>query len=281
MATERQDPRPWVVKRTSRCESSSSYPTATGGAHGAGFELVSVRAVRTANGSAKDRNTAAILISIQRPFSKSYCWAGAHHGGVALDLVLLGPPGSGKGTQAALLSEKYGIPAISTGDVLRAQVEAGIPLGKRVKAYLDRGELVPDSLVVDLIQHRLLDPDTQQGFILDGFPRTLPQAQALDTMLAALDRPLDAVLYLQVDPQAVRERLGQRHRGDDRQSVIDHRLDVFLDQTAPLITYYQEEGKLKLIDGSQPPEVVAASIEDAIRSLAESGNGSSRTPSRS
>ncbi len=198
-----------------------------------------------------------------------------------MDLVLLGPPGSGKGTQAALLSEKYGIPAISTGDVLRAQVEAGTPLGKRVKAYLDRGELVPDSLVVDLIQHRLLDPDTQQGFILDGFPRTLPQAQALDTMLAALDRPLDAVLYLQVDPQAVRERLGQRHRGDDRQSVIDHRLDVFLDQTAPLISYYQEQGKLKLIDGSQPPEVVAASIEDAIGSLAESGNGSSRTPSRS
>ena len=197
-----------------------------------------------------------------------------------MDLVLLGPPGSGKGTQAALLSEKYGIPAISTGDVLRAQVEAGTPLGKRVKAYIDRGELVPDSLVVDLIQHRLL-ADTQQGFILDGFPRTLPQAQALDTMLAALDRPLDAVLYLQVDPQAVRERLGQRHRGDDRQSVIDHRLDVFLDQTAPLISYYEEEGKLKLIDGSQPPEVVAASIEDVIRSLAGSGNGSSRTPSRS
>ena len=197
-----------------------------------------------------------------------------------MDLVLLGPPGSGKGTQAALLSEKYGIPAISTGDVLRAQVEAGTPLGKRVKAYIDRGELVPDSLVVDLIQHRLL-ADTQQGFILDGFPRTLPQAQALDTMLAALDRPLDAVLYLQVDPQAVRERLGQRHRGDDRQSVIDHRLDVFLEQTAPLISYYEEGGKLKLIDGSQPPEVVAASIEEAIRSLAESGNGSSRTPSRS
>jgi adenylate kinase len=200
---------------------------------------------------------------------------------VALDLVLLGPPGSGKGTQATLLSEKYGIPAISTGDVLRAQVEAGTPLGRRVKAYLDRGELVPDSLVVDLIQHRLLDPDTQQGFILDGFPRTLPQAQALDAMLAALDRPLDAVLYLQVDPQAVRERLGQRHRGDDRQGIIDHRLDVFLDQTAPLISYYQAHGKLKLIDGAQPPEVVAASIEDAIRSLAASGNGSSRTPSRS
>ncbi|HXN57413.1 MAG TPA: adenylate kinase [Candidatus Angelobacter sp.] len=185
---------------------------------------------------------------------------------MGLDLVLLGPPGSGKGTQAALLSQKYRIPAISTGDLLRAQVEAG--LGQRVKAYLDRGELVPDSLVVDLIQHRLLDPDTQAGFILDGFPRTVPQAQALDSMLAALDRPLDAVLYLQVDPQAVRERLGQRHRVDDQQGVIDHRLDVFLQQTAPLITYYQDQGKLKLIDGTQPPEVVAAGIEDVIRPLA-------------
>jgi adenylate kinase len=185
---------------------------------------------------------------------------------MGLDLVLLGPPGSGKGTQAAMLSQKYWIPAISTGDVLRAQVEAG--LGQRVKAYLDRGELVPDSLVVDLIQHRLSDPDTQQGFILDGFPRTVPQAQALDSMLAALDRPLDAVLYLQVDPQAVRERLGQRHRGDDLQGVIDHRLDVFLQQTSPLISYYQAQGKLKLIDGAQPPEAVAASIDEAIRPLA-------------
>jgi adenylate kinase len=197
---------------------------------------------------------------------------------VALDLVLLGPPGSGKGTQAAILSEKYGIPAISTGDVLRAQVEAGTPLGKRVKAYLDRGELVPDSLVVDLIQHRLSDPDTQQGFILDGFPRTVPQAQALDTMLTALDRPLDAVLYLQLDPQAVRERLGLRHRGDDRESIIKHRLDVFLEQTAPLVSYYQEQGKLKLIDGSQPPEAVAAGIEDVIRSLSFGDAGFGHKP---
>jgi adenylate kinase len=100
-------------------------------------------------------------------------------------------------------------------------------------------------------------------------------------MLTALDRPLDAVLYLQLDPQAVRERLGQRHRGDDRQGVIDHRLEVFLDQTAPLISYYQDHGKLKLIDGAQPPEAVAASIEEVIRSLARSSNGSSRTTSRS
>jgi adenylate kinase len=198
-----------------------------------------------------------------------------------LDLVLLGPPGSGKGTQAATLSEKYGIPAIATGDILRAHVARGTPLGKRVKAYLDRGELVPDDLVVDLIRHRLSDPDTQQGFILDGFPRTVRQAQALDSMLTALDRPLDAVLYLQLDPQAVKERLGQRQRSDDLEGIVDHRLDVFLDRTAPLIRYYNDEGKLKVIDGAQPPEVVAASIEDVIRELAGSSNGSSRTPTHS
>ena len=198
-----------------------------------------------------------------------------------MDLVLLGPPGSGKGTQAAMLSAKYGIPAIATGDILRAHVASGTPLGKRVKAYLDRGELVPDGLVVDLIQHRLLDPDTQHGFILDGFPRTVPQAQALDSMLTALDRPLDAVLYLQLEPEAVKERLGQRHRSDDLQGIVDHRLDVFLDRTAPLIRYYNDQGKLKVIDGARPPEEVAASIEEVIQSLAGSGNGSSRTPSRS
>jgi adenylate kinase len=198
-----------------------------------------------------------------------------------LDLVLLGPPGSGKGTQAAMLSEKYGIPAIATGDILRAHVASGTPLGKRVKAYLDRGELVPDGLVVDLIQHRLLDPDTQQGFILDGFPRTVPQAQALDSMLTALDRPLDAVLYLQLEPLAVKERLGQRHRSDDLEGIVDHRLDVFLDRTAPLIRYYNDQGKLKVIDGARPPEAVAASIEEVIRAVAGSGNGSSRTPGRS
>jgi adenylate kinase len=200
---------------------------------------------------------------------------------MGLDLVLLGPPGSGKGTQAARLAEKYGIPTIATGDILRAQVEAGMPLGNRVKAYLDRGELVPDSLVVDIIQHRLSDPDTQHGFILDGFPRTVPQAKALDAMLAALQRPLDAVLYLQVDRQALRDRLGLRHRSDDRQDIVDHRLDVFLDQTAPLISYYRDQGKLKLIDGGQPPEAVAAAIDDVIRSLSPSSGEPNATPIRS
>jgi adenylate kinase len=186
---------------------------------------------------------------------------------MALDLVLLGPPGSGKGTQAALLTEKYRIPAIATGDILRAQVEAGTPQGQQVRSYLDRGELVPDQLVVDIIRHRLSEPDTEAGFILDGFPRTVPQAQALDAMLAELQRPLDAVLYLQVDRQSLQDRLGQRHRQDDRPDIVDHRIDVFLEQTAPLIGYYRDEGKLRLIDAARPPELVAAAIEDVIRPL--------------
>jgi adenylate kinase len=199
---------------------------------------------------------------------------------MALDLVLLGPPGSGKGTQAARMTAKYGIPAIATGDILRAQVDAGTPLGQLVRSYLDRGELVPDQLVVDLIRHRLSEPDTEAGFILDGFPRTVPQAQALDTMLAELERPLDAVLYLQVDGSALRERLDHRHRRDDRPDIVDHRLDVFLDQTAPLIGYYRDQGKLRLIDGARPPELVAAAIDQVVRPLVSAGGGPRTSPSR-
>jgi adenylate kinase len=200
---------------------------------------------------------------------------------MALDLVLLGPPGSGKGTQAARLTEKYGIPAIATGDILRAQVDAGTALGKRVRSYLDRGELVPDQLVVDLIRHRLSEPDTEAGFILDGFPRTVPQAQALDGMLAELQRPLDAVLYLEVDRQSLLDRLGQRHRGDDSPEIAKHRIDVFLDQTAPLIGYYRNEGKLRLIDAARPPEQVEAAIDEVIGSLAAAGAGPNTRPTSS
>jgi adenylate kinase len=191
---------------------------------------------------------------------------------VAADLVLLGPPGSGKGTQAARLTAKFGIPQIATGDILRAAVEAGTPLGQQVKAFLDRGELVPDSLVVDIIRHRLAEPDTQQGFILDGFPRTVPQAEALDALLAELRRPLDAVVYLQVDRQSLLDRLSHRaevdQRSDDRPEIIAHRIDVFLDQTAPLIDHYRRQSKLRLIDGTRPAEEVAAAIDGVLRSLA-------------
>ena len=198
-----------------------------------------------------------------------------------LDLVLLGPPGSGKGTQAARLTEKYRIPAIATGDILRAQVDAGTPQGQRVRSYLDRGELVPDQLVVDIIRHRLSEPDTEAGFILDGFPRTVPQAQALDAMLAELQRPLDAVLYLQVDRQSLLDRLGQRHRQDDRPDIADHRIDVFLDQTAPLIGYYRDQGKLRLIDAARPPELVAAAMEDVVRPLVGATGGPNSRPTAS
>jgi adenylate kinase len=190
---------------------------------------------------------------------------------VAADLVLLGPPGSGKGTQAARLTAKFGIPQIATGDILRAAVEAGSPLGRQVKAYLDRGELVPDRLVVDIIRHRLAEPDTRQGFILDGFPRTVPQAEALDALLAELQRPLDAVIYLQVDRQSLLDRLSHRaevdQRSDDRPEIIAHRIDVFLDQTAPLIDYYRRQSKLKLIDGTRTADAVGAAIDEVIRSL--------------
>jgi adenylate kinase len=190
---------------------------------------------------------------------------------VAADLVLLGPPGSGKGTQAARLTAKFGIPQIATGDILRAAVEAGTPLGQQVKAFLDRGELVPDSLVVDIIRHRLAEPDTQQGFILDGFPRTVPQAETLDALLAELHRPLDAVLYLQVDRQSLLDRLSHRaevdQRSDDRPEIIAHRIDVFLEQTAPLIDYYRRQSKLRLIDGTRPPDEVAGAIDEVLASL--------------
>ena len=190
---------------------------------------------------------------------------------MGVDLVLLGPPGSGKGTQAARLSAAQGIPHIATGDIFRALVEAGTPLGQRVKAFLERGELVPDDLVIDVIRHRLGEADATHGFVLDGFPRTVPQAEALDRLLVELGRPLDAVLYLQADRQSLIERLGQRAevegRSDDRPDVIPHRIDVFLEQTAPLIDYYRRQSKLRLVDGTRPPDAVAASIREVIDSL--------------
>ena len=190
---------------------------------------------------------------------------------MSADVVLLGPPGSGKGTQAVRLTTKYGVPQIATGDMLRAQVEAGTRLGRQVNAYLDRGELVPDSLVVDIIRDRLSQPDAQHGFVLDGFPRTVPQARALDQLLVELNRPLDAVIYLDVDRTSLVDRLAQRalvdQRRDDRPDVIPHRIDVFLEQTAPLIEYYRGQGKLMLIDGTLLPDQVAIAVDTIFGSL--------------
>lgn len=187
------------------------------------------------------------------------------------DLVMLGPPGAGKGTQAARLTAAYGIVHIATGDIFRAQAQLETPMGRRVKLFLDRGELVPDELAIHIIRERLSQPDARHGFVLDGFPRTVPQAEALDALLLELDRPLDAVLYLEVDRDALLERLRQRaaieRRSDDRPDVIAHRIDVYREQTAPLIEYYRRQDKLKVIDGGQPPERVAEAIDRILQSL--------------
>ncbi len=187
------------------------------------------------------------------------------------DLVLLGAPGSGKGTQAAILTEKYGIPHIATGDIFRAQAAQDTALGRQFKSFLDRGELVPDALAIDVIRDRLSHTDVENGFVLDGFPRTVLQAQALDRLLSGLRRPLDAVLYLEVARPELLERLGQRaaleQRSDDDPRVAAHRIDVYLQSTAPLIDYYRRRGKLQVIDGGQPPGAVAEQIERVIGGL--------------
>ncbi len=180
--------------------------------------------------------------------------------GVPTHLVMLGPPGSGKGTQAARLSADMGIPAISTGDILRAQEQADSAHHGQLRRYLDRGELVPDELVIDIIRHRLSDPDTVNGFILDGFPRTAAQAEALDAMLEALHHPIDVAIYLSIPAATLLERLGHRHRPDDRPEVVRHRIEVYLEQTAPLIDYYRRTGRLLEIGADRSPDEVYASL---------------------
>jgi adenylate kinase len=187
-----------------------------------------------------------------------------------MNLIIFGAPGAGKGTQSAFLTQAYHIPQISTGDILRAQRRAGTPLADQVKGYMDRGELVPDDLMIEIVKHRLEQPDAKKGFILDGFPRTVAQAQALDKMLDQLQRRIDAVIYLRVSRQALMDRLSHRagvERTDDTPEVIANRIDVFLKYTAPLIDYYQAQGKLENVDGQQPIDTVRADIERRLGAL--------------
>ena len=150
-------------------------------------------------------------------------------------IVLLGAPGSGKGTQAKLLMERFGIPQVSTGDLLRAAVAAKSPLGLKAKAAMDAGELVSDEIVLGMIRERLAEPDAERGFILDGFPRTVPQADALAGILAEYGVELDAVVEFQVDDEVVVQRLLGRSRSDDNEEVIRNRQQVYRDETAPLL----------------------------------------------
>ena len=183
-------------------------------------------------------------------------------------LLLIGPPGAGKGTQAVRLAEAFGIPAISTGDIFRSNVRNETPLGKLAKTYMDAGDNVPDSLTNDLIRHRLEEQDAEDGFLLDGYPRTTDQVRELDEFLAGHGAALDAVLELVADPDVVVERLRKRAidqgRSDDDESVVRHRMDVYREQTAPLIDIYDGRDVLVKIDAIGAPDEVTARITEAL-----------------
>lgn len=216
-------------------------------------------------------------------------------------LVLIGAPGSGKGTQAKFLIEKYNIPQISTGDLLRAAVAAQTPLGRQAKAVMDAGQLVPNDIVIGMIRERIMRPDAENGFIMDGFPRNLEQAEALDAMLANLGRPIDAVLQINVDFDLLMQRMVGRltclscgtlfnsftnppaidsqcdhcggtlhHRSDDNEETIDRRLRVYETHTQPLTAYYGNKGNLHVIDGQGTVEDVKKRIKSALRGMRSS-----------
>ena len=170
-----------------------------------------------------------------------------------MNLVLLGPPGAGKGTQGHRLSERYSIPEISTGDILRSAVREGTPLGREAKSYMDRGALVPDEIMISIVRERLAQDDTKYGFILDGFPRTVAQAQALTQLCEEQKRPIEHVISIEVPQEELQQRLSGRRqlegRHDDTDDAIRHRLEVYERETAPLIDYYRRLGLLRCILG--------------------------------
>ena len=170
-----------------------------------------------------------------------------------MNLILLGPPGAGKGTQGHRLSERYGILEISTGDILRAAVHQGTPLGREAKSYMDRGALVPDAVMIGIVRERLAQDDAERGFILDGFPRTVAQAEALTQLSEDQQRPIEHVISIEVPQEELLQRLAGRRqlegRHDDTDEAIRHRLEVYEHETAPLIDYYRRQGLLRCIVG--------------------------------
>jgi adenylate kinase len=220
-----------------------------------------------------------------------------------MNLILLGPPGAGKGTQAQLLKERHGLVQLSTGDMLRAAVASGSELGRKVKSIMDAGALVPDGIMIDMIADRIAKPDCASGFILDGFPRTTGQAEALDRMLTEKGLKLDAVIELKVDDAALIERISGRYscagcgagyhdtmktpkkpgvcdscggtkfvrRDDDKAETVKARLDAYNRQTAPLLPYYQARGVLHPVDGMASIEGVAAQIENVLKKALDKG----------
>ena len=183
-------------------------------------------------------------------------------------MIFMGPPGAGKGTQASVVAGRFGVPAISTGDIFRANVSEGTPLGLEAKRYMDAGEYVPDSVTNEMVRNRIAEPDAEPGFLLDGYPRTLAQVEELDGMLAAAGQALDAVVVLTVDAEELVQRLLKRAetsgRSDDTEDVIRHRQDVYTEQTAPLIDVYRDRGLLLEVDGLGEVDEVSARILAAL-----------------
>ncbi|MCL5677376.1 MAG: adenylate kinase [Firmicutes bacterium] len=186
-----------------------------------------------------------------------------------MHIILLGPQGSGKGTQADILVKRYGIPHIATGDILRAAMKDGTPLGRQAKVYVDRGELVPDEIMIGIVRERVAQPDCESGFILDGFPRTIPQADAFGEVLRQHGISLEAVILLEVPRDVLLERMAGRQRADDNPEAIRTRLEAYDRQTTPLVDYYGERNLLASVDGLGSPEEVAGRIEAAVTAKAK------------
>lgn len=217
-----------------------------------------------------------------------------------MNLVLMGLPGAGKGTQAERIVEKYGIPHISTGDMFRAAIKEGTELGLKAKSYMDKGALVPDEVTIGIVRERLSKEDCQKGFLLDGFPRTVPQAEALEQILASLNKKIDYVININVDPDILIERLTGRRicktcgatyhlvfnppakegicdkcggelyqRSDDHEDTVKNRLRVNMEQTKPLLDFYEAKGYLRNINGQQDIDKVFADIDSLLGGLSE------------